>query len=153
MIESLVTDELSAYRSTALNRRQWRLLPRDAPRAVRRTRRGEIFCHLDRPMAFDGPIRPVVKCASLHYLKPFPAQGRRLVRARLQLQITHQPHTALAMQGLVYLLHRAEYLAELPLDIRARGLRLDDESVFIQERLHAGDLLADRDTRADGDDL
>jgi len=24
MIESLVTDELSAYRSTALNRRQWR---------------------------------------------------------------------------------------------------------------------------------
>jgi len=66
-------------------------------------------------------------------LQPLAGQGRRLVSARFQFQVTHQAHRTVVVQRLVDLRDGGENIDQITFDIRAGGVRLDNEVVPLQQ--------------------
>ncbi len=82
-------------------------------------------------------------------LNPLAGQGRRLVGAGLQLEVTDQAYRALRVQGGVDLLQCIQYVIELTLDIGAGCMCLHDEIMVPEQLDYARDFSPHRDTRAD----
>ena len=85
--------------------------------------------------------------------KPLSGESRGLVRTRLELQVADQANRALRVQGGVNPLDGGKDVGQVPLDVGAGCVGLDEEPGTLQHLDDAGDLRSHGDTAAQGDDL
>lgn len=86
-------------------------------------------------------------------LETFSGQGRSLVSAGFQFQVTDKAGATLGMQGVMDVFDCGKDGREFTLDIGAGGVCFQDEPMSLEQLDYPGNLLADRDAIPDRDDL